>query len=571
MAEGRFFTVPSKLSVQQVCRELQKMGYRYSNEGIRRLAYLYYDTQDGKLLNKGYRLRYCEIQSGKEDGSTDSSISRQHRIWHLIRRGELILSQPVPDGAAPSQSRRAAISAPVPGNGVIADHLLKIADLQELLPFLQARMSEQSMLIVPPHVSHDGVRSLPDGAAPFDPVLDDARQIRLQFQNWSFKNPLQNTWSRRPMLAAITTGVKTADASYLMSLLRDYVGLTPVSFDPLAQGLDAVNAPLPGAPVPARYLLTADDSTCTAIGKIIGRQVFKMWGNTEGTLHDLHPEYLHDLRVATRRLRFALNLFKDTLDGEVVTGLRKELSWVAKGLGKVRDIDVFQEKFTEQFREIVATDSVISAVETYYRGRRDRSLDKMKEALLSERYRKLLDRLHELERDALKEGGATVVEKERVQNPGRMLITAHIPVIIESALKKMDKWLDRSAQSLTAEDLHELRIEFKGLRYTTEFFSELYAPAMRKLIRGFVRFQDCLGLHQDAQIATETLRGFSEKMMRGERPPLEVLLGAGSLLQVQRQIQERERKRFLAMWHKFPGQVKELRKLLKSGKFYDHV
>ena len=48
-----------------------------------------------------------------------------------------------------------------------------------------------------------------------------------------------------------------------------------------------------------------------AARKVVGQQALKMRVNVQGTLEDLDPEYLHDLRVATRRLRSALRLFAE--------------------------------------------------------------------------------------------------------------------------------------------------------------------------------------------------------------------------------------------------------------------
>jgi CHAD domain-containing protein len=146
-----------------------------------------------------------------------------------------------------------------------------------------------------------------------------------------------------------------------------------------------------------------------------------------------------------------------------------------------------------------------------------------------------------------------------------------VPGFIEAVLDRMSKWLNRSAASLSSNDLHELRIEFKGLRYTTEFFSDLYAGKMRRVIRGFVQFQDCLGLFQDAEVASQTLRRYSEKVMKKGAVSADVMLGVGGLIQLQREIQEQQQAHFIRMWQSLPGQIKDLRKLLRTHAFYTHV
>ena len=57
------------------------------------------------------------------------------------------------------------------------------------------------------------------------------------------------------------------------------------------------------------------------------------------------PENIHQLRIATRRLRIALRLFRHMLPASKIASLRKDLRWFARGLGEVRDLDVYAENF----------------------------------------------------------------------------------------------------------------------------------------------------------------------------------------------------------------------------------
>ena len=58
-----------------------------------------------------------------------------------------------------------------------------------------------------------------------------------------------------------------------------------------------------------------------------------------GTRLGEDPEELHDMRVATRRLRAALSLFEAVLPVRAQV-FREELGWLARLLGTVRDLDV---------------------------------------------------------------------------------------------------------------------------------------------------------------------------------------------------------------------------------------
>ena len=549
--DRRSYIVPAKTSVQQVVQAIEKMGYWYENTGMRHATFVYHDSQDGKLFRGRFRLRLSALETGGKSKTTEYFEQKRGetiRTWQLFKNGSLLLTQSADDDK-------------VPAVGVIADHLTTLTAPESLLPYIWARVSGQELLLYPPSPERrQQTRQQAETEQRGAEDLPVELSMGLRFENWDFRSPFRRNWSGSQMILLLDAGAGSAEADYLHTLLRDYVGLKPVDFEPLASGLETIGAALPGVPVPDRYRLTTRDSVYTAIGKVLGKQTYKMWGNTEGTVHDLDIEYLHDLRVATRRARFALKLFANHIGEEWAEELRQELSWIAKSLGKVRDIDVFQEKLSEQFRKIGASDDIIQSVVGHYTGRRHKNLGKMKEDLFSERYLNLLDRLRELADAMMRESrsqGGPVVEL--------------VPGFIGAALDAMSGWLDRSAVSLSVNDLHELRIEFKGLRYTTEFFSDLYTKEMRRIIRGFVQFQDCLGLYQDAQVATETLRRFSGKMMKKGSSSVEVILGVGGLIQVQREIQEQQHLQFLAMWSKFPRQIKELSKLLQTGKFYIHA
>ncbi len=57
------------------------------------------------------------------------------------------------------------------------------------------------------------------------------------------------------------------------------------------------------------------------------------------------------MRVATRRMRAAISLFRDALPVRSQR-LREELRWIAGALGEVRDLDVQLEQFREWERDM---------------------------------------------------------------------------------------------------------------------------------------------------------------------------------------------------------------------------
>jgi CHAD domain-containing protein len=120
------------------------------------------------------------------------------------------------------------------------------------------------------------------------------------------------------------------------------------------------------------------------------------------------------------------------------------------------------------------------------------------------------------------------------------------------------RWEKRLEGAPSAADLHELRILFKGLRYTCEFFVELLTEDERKLIRALVELQDCLGEHQDAVVAQAELEKLTEQRVASRASSAE-LLALGGLVQVQRERRAEQRAQFDELWAKTRGRVKRLR------------
>ena len=109
---------------------------------------------------------------------------------------------------------------------------------------------------------------------------------------------------------------------------------------------------------------------------------------------------------------------------------------------------------------------------------------------------------------------------------------------------------------------------FKRLRYTCEFFREAFVdPASGKdpladYVQAMVRFQDCLGEHQDAIVAMTRIQQLAADMVqRGTLAP-ERLIDLGGLVQVQREIARKRRARLRKLWARFDR--RSVRKRLAS-------
>src|SRR5207247_8965442 len=86
--------------------------------------------------------------------------------------------------------------------------------------------------------------------------------------------------------------------------------------------------------------LLPTDSMVVAGKKVLRAHFAAMLANEEGTRAGEDPEALHDMRVATRRMRAALRVLGPYLQATDPTKVRRGLRAIAQSLGSVRDMDV---------------------------------------------------------------------------------------------------------------------------------------------------------------------------------------------------------------------------------------
>src|SRR5437879_2784281 len=88
--------------------------------------------------------------------------------------------------------------------------------------------------------------------------------------------------------------------------------------------------------------LIPDETMESAGRKIFVYYLSRMLKHEKAVRHSDDPDGIHDMRVATRRLRSALSTFEDFYRRSVVKDYRKGLKDVAGALGAIRDLDVIQ-------------------------------------------------------------------------------------------------------------------------------------------------------------------------------------------------------------------------------------
>ncbi len=229
--------------------------------------------------------------------------------------------------------------------------------------------------------------------------------------------------------------------------------------------------------------------------EVFHTQAARINKNLTGARTGRDPEHVHDIRVATRRARFALRLMVEYLEPDMRIETAKSLKEVAQTLGAVRDCDVLLEMSIGYLKLFHTTDDYIEDFRAMLESERKPARTALRRILAVKSIGPIVSALRIVADDVY--AGATSDPNETARSVA--------PRFINSACDYIGEMYSALPEFPEDEQLHELRIAFKRLRYTCEYFSQLYPPEFEELIDACIKYQDCLGLHQDAVVGRTRL------------------------------------------------------------------
>ena len=436
----------------------------------RTLTSTYFDTPDLALARAGVTLR--------------RRVENRRGVWQL---------------KLPGKGERLELEAP--GGAAVPP-----ADLADLLVgILRGRELEKAAVL---RTRRAGIRAREDGRAVADVTIDrfsvlDGRRVRESFIELEVE--------------ALEGGAEALPA--LGRALED-AGATPTDGRPKA--FRAMGF-FPADPaMPPRWAPPLDH-----VRIALTRQLGQLLAHDPGTRFGEDPEELHQLRVATRRLRAILRAARNLLDPEWSEPLRAELSWLGSALGPVRDLDVLMEHLREEIELLEPAER--RAAGKFIRlldDDRDAARKAMLEAMSEPRYHELLDRL---------EAGAAAPRARESD------------LSLEDIAAKEFRKLRKAVKALPADppddELHTVRIRGKRARYAAELAEGVVGKPARRFVENAKRFQDVVGEHQDAVVAEERIRD-----LLGRTGSPQAHLAAGRLIERERSRRGETRAAFPAAW-----------------------
>lgn len=214
------------------------------------------------------------------------------------------------------------------------------------------------------------------------------------------------------------------------------------------------------------------------------------------------PDAVHQMRVATRRARSALQAFGKLVEPARARPLRDELRWLATVLGRARDAEVLLARFESRLAE-AAAEHQTGPVSIRITGHFTRELAQARAAALVEldgpRYLALLDEL-----DAF------------VGDPPLTPLAERAAVkVLPAQVRRAARRLERAIAGIGAHDrdaaIHEARKAAKRARYAAEAAAPALGARAAKLARRTKQLQELLGEHHDSVVARQVLRGLADE------------------------------------------------------------
>lgn len=271
--------------------------------------------------------------------------------------------------------------------------------------------------------------------------------------------------------------------------------------------------------------LQPTDQMSEAGRKIVLRDFVEMLRREAGSILGEDSEEVHKMRVATRRMRSASRLFEPYYRGKVIRPLTDGLRRTARTLGAVRDLDVLLEDLariraasgapgaTEPADDDgeSAADDGLQAIQDHINAKRDKARAKLIKYFQSKAYAAFVASMYDF---LTVEGAGALAVDAASHDPYQ--VRHIVPPILQELLavvRAYDTVIPTAKPAPDAEPqslpeiavLHQLRIEFKRLRYALSFFGDVLGSPGAAFIDEIKTMQDYLGRLTDLHVFADHL------------------------------------------------------------------
>jgi len=257
-------------------------------------------------------------------------------------------------------------------------------------------------------------------------------------------------------------------------------------------------------PRPLQSIGVSPDDTLAQAGRKVWLYHFAlMLSHEQGTLLGENIEELHDMRVATRRMRTAFDIFGPAFDPKIMKHYLKGLRTIGRVLGEVRDMDVLLQNAISYHGKMKENKRPgLKPLLSEWKQIIDKTRVKLTKHLQSEAYYNFKYNFNMLLQvpDFI-----SVPISRNVGTNSR--VRDIVPVLVYSRYAAIRAY-ESILPTASVTQLHTLRIEFKKFRYLLEYFREILGDKAGQGITELKQLQDHLGELHDADVACQLVRDF---------------------------------------------------------------
>lgn len=427
------------------------LGGRVKTGRSRRLVSVYHDTAEGRLREHGLTLRIRDtgegfVQTVKAVGEAGAGLFDRAEWERPVAGNE-------PDLAAAEGS---------PLADILGKH-------DELRPVFESRVERTTWI-----------------------VTRRATSLEVALDRGEVVSDIARGRANSPF-AELEIELRSGDPAEIFALARSLARETPLRIGALTKSergyalLDGTSPAFVKATRPVLHAAMSAGQTFQAIARGAVRH-FRL---NEALLTGEDPvEALHQARVALRRLRSALSLFRDVVADEQVDAIGAGLRDASRVLGEARNLDVYLEHVVEPALTGETPPPGLPDYRDFIESERRRREDEIRDLLGSAAFRaRMLDLVAWIETGPWLAGDDPLRAARRDRPVGDM--AAEVLARQHRRVAKRGRHIDR----LDPEARHKVRIAAKKLRYAAEFFGSLVAGKTER--RRYAAFLDALERLQD--------------------------------------------------------------------------
>jgi triphosphatase len=243
--------------------------------------------------------------------------------------------------------------------------------------------------------------------------------------------------------------------------------------------------------------MTAGD----ALQAIVRSSITHLTANDDCARLNLHPEGVHQCRIALRRLRSVFDVYRAVLRRKRIEPIDAEVRWLGKALGSARDLDVLQADLLEPAINALGESEQLAPLISGLEEQKAGAYATVREALSSARYRHFL-----IDICAFAHRNWRELDKSKDDEGG---LGQPLAEFAASALARVHrKLLKRGSdfENLSNGDRHRVRIALKKMRYAVDFFGGVFDDDRQKrFFKSLARLQEDLGRMNDVAVAQAML------------------------------------------------------------------